>query len=49
MAGRYTEREISVGSFEYEKLQEKAEELDTDIATIISYLVEDYLDELEEL
>lgn len=39
-------KEIIIGRYEYEKLKEKAEEYNTDLKTIIEWLVEEHLDEL---
>lgn len=49
MSGKYIEKTINIAPYDFNRLEEKAEEFDTDIATIISWLVEDYLDELEEV
>lgn len=48
MNGRSTERtiEVRIGRIEYERLQEKAEELGEDLITILEWLVEEHLDEI---
>ena len=48
MSGRSSERtiEVRIGKYEYQKLMQKAEENDTDLITILEWLVEEHLDEI---
>ena len=48
MSGRSSERtiEVRIGKYEYERLMNKAEELDEDLITILEWLVEEHLDEV---
>jgi hypothetical protein len=39
-------REINIGVCEYERLKDKAEQMDADIEDVITWLIEEYLDEL---
>ena len=48
MSGRSSRKtiEVEIGSYEYEKLMEKAEEYGEDLITILEWLVEKHLDEV---
>lgn len=48
MNGRSSERtiEVRIGKYEYKRLTEKAEAMDTDLITILEWLVEEHLDEI---
>ena len=48
MNGRSQEnkKEIIIGKCEWERLRQKAEEMDEDITTILEWLIEEHLDEL---